>query len=102
MRRAKRSPAEKEYMGIAGKQEPGGHAATNTGLTSTALRTTVPAANTPQSRHLAGRQPPRAAVPNPPCGRPAGTTPAHHAAQTGATPAPVPPTQTSGKPAPTA
>src|SRR5271170_7381406 len=112
MRCAARSTGAKEYMEVAGKQEPDGPAAaeapagppptSNTGLTSTAPHTTVRAANAPPSQPLAGPQLPPAAVSNPPSGRHAGTIPAHHAAQTGATSAPAPPSQTSYKSTPTA
>src|ERR1700677_688081 len=67
-------------------------------LTSTAPRTTAPAATAPPSPPLAGPQPQPAGVPNPPSGRPDGTTPAHHAAQASAT-API---QTSDYSTPTA
>src|SRR5208282_680054 len=62
-----------------------------TDLTSSAPRTTVPAANVLPSPPPAEHQPQPTGVPNPPSGRLAGTTPAHHASQSGATA----PTQTS-------
>src|ERR1700678_2290898 len=58
--------------------------------TSIAPHTTFPAANAPPSPPPAGTQRLPATAPSPPPGRPAGKTPAHHAAQTGAT-APSPP-----------
>src|ERR1700733_1176472 len=69
-----------------------------TDLTSTAPRTTVPAATSRPSPPLAEPQPRPAGSPNPPSGRPAGTTPAHHAAQASANA----PTQTSDYSTPTA
>src|SRR5579863_4480160 len=60
-------------------------------LTSTAPRTTVPATNVLPSPPPAEHQPQPTGVPNPPSGRLAGTTPARHASQSGATA----PTQTS-------
>src|SRR5271170_7904068 len=62
-----------------------------TDLTSTAPHTTVPDATSPPSPPLAEPQPQPAGVPNPPSGRPAGTTPARHVAQASANA----PTQTS-------
>src|SRR5271170_5753158 len=69
-----------------------------TDLTSTAPRTTVPDATSPPSPPFAGPQPQPTGVPNPPSGRPAGTTLAHHAAQASATA----PTQTSDSSTPPA
>src|ERR1700691_6633310 len=54
-------------------------------LTSTAPRTTVPAANVLPSPPPAEHQPQPTGVPNPPSGRLVGTTPARHASQSDAT-----------------
>src|SRR5579863_3427725 len=62
-----------------------------TDLTSSAPRTTVPAANVLPSPPPAEHQPQPTGVPNPPSGRLAGTTPAHRASQSDATA----PTQTA-------
>src|ERR1700722_12593426 len=73
-----------------------------THLTSTAPRTTVPAANVSRSPPRAEHQPPPATAPSPPPGRTAGRTPAHHAAQTGATLPSCRTDQTTGVPTPIA